>query len=303
MEGRPKVYDSFPYNGEPIVWLRLRIHDPFVDHYYIIESRYTFSGARKEVLYSELYKEQFQPYLPKITFLILEDYTDLDLSFTEWRQKYDHLSSDWMIDKEAWYRENYQREIVLPYLQDATNYVLIVTDCDEIIRPCVLQELPNLYSELQKDPIFLKMDMYNYNFSWYKNLYWELGYVVNDVFLKSSTFRDTYRGLLSICRMVRTVHILREIFSIDDCGWHCSYFMSLEDIVRKVRSFAHVEFNVPEHLTYEHVSTCIRDGKELFGRDVPGKLTPDMLLPGDYQGLPEGWEEFQEELVATQRLN
>jgi len=104
-----------------------------VDHYYIIESRYTFSGARKEVLYSELYKEQFQPYLPKITFLILEDYTDLDLSFTEWRQKYDHLSSDWMIDKEAWYRENYQREIVLPYLQDATNYVLIVTDCDEII--------------------------------------------------------------------------------------------------------------------------------------------------------------------------
>lgn len=300
---RPKVYDSFPYNGEPIVWLRLKVHDPFVDHFYIIESRYTFSGQRKEVLYSEMYKESFQPYLPKITFLILEDYLELDLSFSEWMEKYEGLSSDWMIDKEAWYRENYQREVVQRYLKEATNYVLIVTDCDEIVRPYVLQELPNMYSELSSAPVFLKMDMYNYNFSWYKNLYWELGFVVNDKFLHSNTFRKTYRSLLSVCRMVRTLHIPTEILSIDDCGWHCSYFMSLEDIVRKVSSFAHVEFYVPEHLTYEHVDKCIREGKELFGRDVPGKVTPDMLLPGDYQGLPNGWEEFQKELVTSQTLS
>lgn len=297
--GRPKVYDSFPYNGEAIVWLRLKVHDPVVDHFYIIESRYTFSGIRKDTLYCDLYKDMFQPYLHKITFIIIETYTD-PLSLDCWTEKYKGLVLDWMIDPQAWYRENYQREAVLSYVQEKEEpFVLLVTDCDEIIRPSVVQELTEMYQEVDT-PLFFKMDMYNYNFSWYKNVYWELGFVVTDRFLGSSMFQETYRGLLSICRMVRVFKLSSEVFSIENSGWHCSYFMSLEDIARKVRSFAHVELCHPQFLTHQHISACIRNGKEIFGRDVSGG--PDMLLPGDYQGLPEGWETFQQELVETQQF-
>ena len=77
----------------------------------------------------------------------------------------------------------------------------------------------------------------------------------------------------------------------------------MEDIHIKVLSFAHVEFNHPEYITKEHIHHCIQEGKELFGRDISDKVTPDMLLPADFQGLPDGWEEFQRDLKNLQRLD
>lgn len=297
----PKIYDTFPYNGESIVWLRLKLYAPVVDHFYIIESRYTFSGVRKDKLYSEIYTEQFQAYKDKITFIIIEEYDKI--SYDNWISKYNLLASDWMIDKRSWYRENYQREMVLPYLQDKTYFILLVTDCDEIIRPNLITELKEyMYYELET-PTCLKMDMYNYNFSWYKNLYWELGFVVNDIFLRSNTFSHVYRGLLSICRVIKNLSSVPNIRTIENSGWHCSYFMSLDDITRKVESFAHIEFNQPEYTTKEHIYECIQHGKELFGRDIQDKITPDMLFPADYHGLPDNWEIIQQELLESQEIN
>jgi hypothetical protein len=51
-----------------------------------------------------------------------------------------------------------------------------------------------------------------------------------------------------------------------ECGWHLSYFMSVNDIHRKIISFAHEECNRPETRSLENISYSIRYGKDLFHR-------------------------------------
>jgi len=54
--------DSFMYNGEKVVELRLEYLYPYVDKFYIYEGRYTHQGKRKE----ELFLKKIKKYLNHI---------------------------------------------------------------------------------------------------------------------------------------------------------------------------------------------------------------------------------------------
>ena len=64
--------DSFLFNGEPIVKLRLEYLYNYVDYFYIVESIYTFSGIKKQRYYCDKYIDWFEPYLDKIVFVKIE---------------------------------------------------------------------------------------------------------------------------------------------------------------------------------------------------------------------------------------
>ena len=61
--------DCFPYNGEPIVELRLATVYPYVDEIVVTESRTTFSGVKKQSCYFYDRSSVFDKYRDKITFI------------------------------------------------------------------------------------------------------------------------------------------------------------------------------------------------------------------------------------------
>ncbi len=63
-----KIYiiDTFPYNGELVTELRLKYLYGVVDEIMVVESRMTFSGKRKDFLYTDRDRRVFDPYIDKV---------------------------------------------------------------------------------------------------------------------------------------------------------------------------------------------------------------------------------------------
>jgi beta-1,4-mannosyl-glycoprotein beta-1,4-N-acetylglucosaminyltransferase len=70
------VIDSFPFNGEAIVELRLQILSPYVQRFYVIEARMTHAGQPKDALFSESpkWREIFGRYGDRISVVIVDEF-------------------------------------------------------------------------------------------------------------------------------------------------------------------------------------------------------------------------------------
>jgi hypothetical protein len=60
-----RIIDSFSYNGEMVVELRLHHLMPVVDEFVVTEARETHSGVPKNELFIDRYRSSFQPYMSK----------------------------------------------------------------------------------------------------------------------------------------------------------------------------------------------------------------------------------------------
>ena len=228
--------DSFLFNGEAIVKLRLEYLYNYVDYFYIVESIYTFSGNKKEKSFIDTCNEWFIPYLDKIRFIRIEE-----LLNTTPDQYFETLN------KKCFYEEKLQRNHIRSVLLkdfDSKDFILALCDVDELYDISVLESKEELFNILQTKYILLRMKMYYYNFNYFLNDNWEMA------FLMSSTLLQNYQDLDHV-----RVYKLGEVTLRRESGWHFTYFMCAEEIVRKLKSFSHADvnvypFNVPEYLNF-----------------------------------------------------
>ena len=90
-------------------------------------------------------------------------------------------------------------------------------------------------------------------------------------------------------------------------GWHLSYFMSLQDMVRKVDSFsaaAEVGLNA-KFKSEEHIRYCMKHHTDLFNRTGDSVkwgafFNNDRYDPAFH--LPEGWQQWQDKLNVIQEI-
>lgn len=67
------IIDAFSYAGEAdILELRLRMLDPVVDQFVIVEANYTFSGHEKPLYYKQQ-EDRFAPWAHKIKYYVVEN--------------------------------------------------------------------------------------------------------------------------------------------------------------------------------------------------------------------------------------
>ena len=203
----PLLIDTFPFNGEPIVQLRLQLMAPLVDLIYVVEARYTHSGKRKASLYTHLKRAWFEPYMDKVRFLILDEFSEMsDARRREMQQLHPQTP-----DPTMWHREHEQRDLVQRELvkldQAKQPYVILVCDCDELVCPQTLKQirmhmtrspigddhntlspiqhlgpvghLSEQIKQSQHGALFLKMDFYYYNWQWRKSYQWTYAYVTD----------------------------------------------------------------------------------------------------------------------------
>ena len=272
-----KIIDSFLYNGEPIVSFRLKLLDPIVDEFLVTECRYTHSGKEKPFLWCEKNAHVFAPYQHKVRFVKIEEIPPMP---EDWMKR---SYSGFMKNAMDWWRENYQRDIIAQQVDASTPFILICTDADEIPNPAIFVHRDELYQQMQSHPVYLGMMFFYYNFQWRKKEMWYHGYMVTDQTYKIDTLSN-----------LRCYHPKRLV--VQSGGWHCGYFFSIEDLQRKIDSFAHQEWNQEKYKDPRHLKYCLEHGKDLYLRDGEDMITHDM------SGLPTGWQEVQEEMRLIQHI-
>jgi beta-1,4-mannosyl-glycoprotein beta-1,4-N-acetylglucosaminyltransferase len=261
--------DTFLFNGDWIAKLRLEYLYKYVDYFYVVESWYTFSGLRKEELFTEKYKDWFEPYLSKIKFVILGKCPSVN----------------------PWDEEHFQRNVVSQYILDDMgdkDFILSVCDCDEIYDIDSLPSKEELGRALKSGTIFyFNMALYSYNFTFRRNIPWTSAFMIHSSLVKIDTD-------LTKIRTNRIVATSTEI----DSGWHFSYFFDVDGIQRKLKSFSHTEFNTKEINNKENIINSIKEGADMFhGTKLKFKKTAF-----ESQKFPPLFKKYHEELLLLQTI-
>ena len=250
------VIDCIPFFNElDILKLRLHILDPLVDRFVIEEATHTFSGLPKDLCF-EKNRELFEEFLPKITYLVVDN-SPKEISTHE--------------------RDKFQKNALAKALTDASDEdVLILSDVDEIPNPAVLQELVKRFDP---DKIY---HLAQRNFYCYLNM----EEISGNLLSITGEFPGVERRMWLGTKVFAKKNIpesgiidLREISPEDprsvrvaDGGWHFGYMGSCHetDVSRrvgtKVVAAAHQEYNTEDVLA--EVKDRLILGEDIFGRNA-----------------------------------
>jgi beta-1,4-mannosyl-glycoprotein beta-1,4-N-acetylglucosaminyltransferase len=221
-----KVYDCFPYfNEKELLEFRIKLLYNYVDGFYIVDADHTHGGHPKEFSCVKVLEELNIP-LDKIKVI--------HLNLPSYEQNPDN-----------YFRERSQRNIVSEFFED--NAVYIVSDCDEIINPEMLN-------------IFIQGATNNPNNIMRISLAWLTGKSNLRVCGPDGTNAKFHSPFLCMKHHVEnyTLSQIREdeacelrklkyksLFLLDqeqkpvDCGWHFSWMGGRERIKYKMKSFLH----------------------------------------------------------------
>lgn len=234
-----RIFDCFTYCGEDtLLDIRLKTLDKYVDYFVIVEGTKFHSGKKKEKKFKI---KKFLSYKNKIRYFLVENFPK-------------HNGNNWIYEK-------YQRNCIKRGLYDASpEDVILVSDLDEI---------PNLNSKdykLYDSCIFLQnFYYYKFNLLCYEGLKWKSKWPgtksIKYKFFKSPQLTRELR-VKNIPNWRIDQKVKRKI--ILDGGWHFSYLMTPQEIVSKIKNFAHKEFLKYGRLNI--IKDMISKKKDLFER-------------------------------------
>lgn len=250
------VIDCIPFFNElDILKLRLNILAPLVDRFVIEEATHTFSGLPKELCF-EKNKQMFAEFLPKITYLVVDN-SPADISTHE--------------------RDKFQKNALEKALTEVSQEdVLILSDVDEIPNPEVLKKI---IEEFDKEKIY---HLAQRNFYCYLNMEEISGNLLSITGEFPGVSRKMWLGtkVFSKKNIPDTGIIdLREIsptdkrsVRVENGGWHFGYMGSCHEtdvskrVGTKVVAAAHQEYNTEDVLA--EVKDRLILGEDIFGRNA-----------------------------------
>jgi len=217
-----KIYDCFPFFNEyDLLELRLTECYDHTDYFVIAESNKTFTGNPKPYNLEENW-DRFKKFQDKIIYIKVDDMPDTD---------------------NPWAREHHQRNALARGLTSATdNDIVILSDCDELMRPRTLDILRNDFDHRMwylKHPMFY----FKLNYLMIKpsgNLY-----STNPVALLktdfSNHFQNNFQHLRSYNRNAPDDYNTNTVRTIQHAAWHFTYLGDRNNLDLKFSSYSHTE--------------------------------------------------------------
>jgi len=243
------IYDCFQYfNEDHIVDLRLNILNEYVDYFVVSESTKTHQGKNKKINFDI---KNFSKFEKKIIF-ITADYKE-EINFDK------HTGGESPI-------EQHQRNSLIEGIKDASSEDLVIlSDSDEI------PDLSKL-TQIKKNKKFIvfsqKMFMYKLNLQNLNESNWMGSRITKKKHIRSmQELRDLKFKNYPFWRIDKYNQ------QIIPGGWHFSYLQTPEQILNKVKSFSHGEFN-NENLNKKYIEEKILNNEDLFGRGNKLKKIP-----------------------------
>ena len=264
------IFDCFQYfNEEHIADLRFNILNEDVDFFVIVESTVNHQGQSRKLHFD---KNKYKRFQKKIIYIEVDD--------TPESIKKPHTGGESLV-------EQHQRNSLMRVLNKADdNDMIIISDVDEIPD---LKKI-NLFNKKNYAVFSQKMFMYKINFLNLDENNWHGSKICLKKNLKSPQW---LRNLKFKRYPFWRIDKPKNIQIIQNGGWHFAYLQSATNISKKIKSFAHGEFN-REHLSDENkIKERIEKGEDVFERGYKiRKITIDETFP-DYiqknQNILKNW--------------
>jgi|TARA_B110001452_G_scaffold257016_1_gene250857 beta-1,4-mannosyl-glycoprotein beta-1,4-N-acetylglucosaminyltransferase len=235
------IYDCFQYFDEDqMVDLRLNILDKYVDYFVISESTKTHQGKSKKINFDI---NNFSKFKNKIRFVIADYDKKIDFQ--------NHTGGESPI-------EQHQRNFLIEGTKDASpDDLIILSDSDEIPD---LTKLKNINKNKKFVAFSQKMFMYKLNLQNLNESNWIGSKITKKKYIKSM---QSLRNLKF--KDYPFWRIDKYNLQIINGGWHFSYLQTPQQILTKIKSFSHGEFN-NKNISEKSIEEKIFKNEDIFGR-------------------------------------
>ena len=235
------IYDCFQYFDEDhLVDLRLNILNEYVDYFVISESTKTHQGKPKKINFD---LNNFPKFKDKIKF-ILADYNE-DIFFDK------HTGGESPI-------EQHQRNNLINGIKnaDSEDYI-ILSDTDEIPDMSKFKKIKKnkKYIAFSQKMFMYKLNLQNLNESgWIGSKITKKKYLYSMQDLRNLKFKNYPFWRFD-----------KKALQIIEGGWHFSFLKTPQQILKKIKSFSHGEFN-DSNLSEKEIEKKIYQNKDIFSR-------------------------------------
>ena len=263
-----KVYDCFMYYDEDTVLdIRLNCLDAYVDKFVIVESKFTHSGEKRNLLFDI---NQFKRFKDKIIYLVLDDEPrGIETIYDE----EDEDSKSFKSIENALRRENYQRNYISKGLSDAdAEDIIMVSDADEIpnLGNLDLKEIKNKLIFFQQKMFYYKLNLYLDTFNWVGTKACRKKNLISPQWLRNVKDRS-YPFWRIDCLFSKIKY--QDIYFVNDGGWHFSNLKNAEAIEKKLKSYLHHrEFDI-EPLSVEKIDKIMGEKKPIYDLKVDQRIS------------------------------
>ena len=264
-----------------------------MDAFVLVESTLTHTGNAKPLFFNEN-RERFAPFLDKIVHVVVDTMIpDLKIE----NKSYDP-------DSEQWKNERYQRNCISlgieKYRQTLLEKgselgmedVIFINDVDELLDPVVLPLIEQAVVPVG-GIVECPMDMYYYNLQTRLKEKWQFSKAISyEYWLRLSKIQE-HALFFQLPDITNGVRLKMHTFRMNcPCGWHLSYFGDSRFIQNKIQQFGHQEYNSSSYTDLDAITEKIRNGRDLYGRNISLELIPLELnkylppLPDSDSGFP-----------------
>ena len=254
-----KIFDCFMfYDEEMLLDVRLNILNKYIDKFIIVESTFTHSGKKRELVFDI---KNFQKFKDKIIYHVVDNkpkgLEEVNVYDT------DHIKENKVIMNAVRF-ENGQRHAIGNLLKSAdANDQIIISDLDEI---------PNLesvnFSQINSKIILFRQKMFYYKFNLIlENMIWcgsKSCKMKN--FLFPQWLREVKDKKYPLWRIdtIFSNKKYNNVHFVENGGWHFTNIKTPEEIDKKLRSYMHHPEYDQSNIGPKEIDKMIKERKPVY---------------------------------------
>ena len=254
-----KIFDCFMfYDEEMLLDIRLNTLDKFIDKFIIVESMFTHSGKKRELIFDI---KKFQKFKDKIDYLVVE-------SLPKGIEPINSYDADDIKESKiilnAYRREHHQRNSILNLLKSAEpNDQIIISDVDEIpnLENINFNEIKNKIILFNQKMFYYKFNLILENMNWYGSKSCKMKNLTSPQWLRD--VKDKKYPLWRIDALFSEKKY-NDVFFVQDGGWHFTNIKTPEEIDKKLRSYLHhIEYD-QSNISAKEIDKMIKEKKPVY---------------------------------------
>ena len=281
-----KIYDCFMFYDEDLIAeLRFNILNQYINEFIVVESKYTHSGEKRELLFNI---NKYPNFKNKINYIVLENEPDnLEKVYDDDTE--DKKNSKYIMN--ALKRENHHRNEISKGLTKASpEDLILISDVDEI---------PNL-SKLDINKINNEIILFKQNFYYYKlnlkleDMPWYGTKACKFKILKSPQWLRNIKDKKYPFWRVDVLFSDKKYLNIkyiENGGWHFSNMKTPADIEKKMRTYLHHREYDINPLGKKKIEEIMKSKKSIYNLRADMKTEKfdgtQNLKPTDGSELPD----------------
>jgi beta-1,4-mannosyl-glycoprotein beta-1,4-N-acetylglucosaminyltransferase len=241
-----KLIDCFMYFDEDLVLdIRLNTLNEYVNQFVIVEATLDHAGNKKKLNFDI---NKFTKFKNKINYIVIEDMP----------KNVGYIKKNW---HSAHLRDQFQRNALeRGYKNFDDEDLIMISDIDEIPNPNKISQfkIKNKYACFIQKNFQAKINQLNIT-----EEKWIGTKICQKKYLKSPQW---LRNIKIKKRRFWQFYKDKEPQIIFDGGWHFSFLKKYNSIQRKIKSFAHQEFNKESFTNITQIKKRIKSGTDIFER-------------------------------------